>query len=165
MQRPNILWFLIAGSLALGCEEGPEPDFQPDPEEATSEAPATGGAAEGETARGAAEAAPDSVAARHILIQYQGSTRAGADITRSQDDARAKAEEILAEAKKEDADFAALAEEHSDGPSGPRGGDLGKFGRGRMAPAFEQAAFALEVGEVSGVVETPFGFHIIQRYE
>jgi hypothetical protein len=106
----------------------------------------------------------DTISARHILIQYQGSTRASADITRSRDEARAEAVRIARLAKAPGADFGALAREHSDGPTGPRGGDLGAFPRGPMHPAFESAAFDLEVDEVSDVVETPFGFHVIQRY-
>lgn len=106
----------------------------------------------------------EQVAARHILIQYRGATRAGPDITRSREEARAEAERIAELARADGADFAALAREHSDGPTGPSGGDLGSFGRGRMHPAFEAAAFGLEVGGVSDVVETPFGFHVIQRY-
>ncbi len=132
-------------------EAEPEPEARPEPPPAP---PAPAPAPAGET-----------VAARHILIQYQGSMRAGSDITRSKDEARAEAERIAGLARQPDADFAGLAREHSDGPTGPRGGDLGRFPRGPMHPAFEQAAFALEVGEVSGVVETPFGFHVIQRYQ
>ena len=75
-------------------------------------------------------------------------------------DVRAEAERILAEAVA-GADFADLAREHSTGPSGPSGGDLGWFGRGRMVAPFEEAAFALEVGEISGIVETEYGYHII----
>ena len=63
------------------------------------------------------------------------------------------------------ADFAKLAEQYSEGPSAPLGGDLGFFGPGTMVPAFEQAAFALEVGNVSEVVETQFGYHIIKLEE
>ncbi len=59
-------------------------------------------------------------------------------------------------------DFAALAREKSTGPSGPNGGDLGYFGKGRMVPQFEQAAFALEKGSYSGEpVQTQFGWHVI----
>ena len=61
-------------------------------------------------------------------------------------------------------DFAGLAQEYSDGPTGPRGGDLGMFPRGRMVPAFDNAVFALEVNGLSEIVETPFGYHVIQRY-
>lgn len=60
--------------------------------------------------------------------------------------------------------FEALAKEHSLCPSGKSGGDLGEFGRGAMVESFEEAAFALQVGEVSEPVRTQFGFHLIQRY-
>ena len=61
------------------------------------------------------------------------------------------------------ADFAALAKEHSSCPSGKQGGDLGEFGPGQMVPEFDKAVFSLEPGEISGVVETQFGYHIIKR--
>jgi hypothetical protein len=78
---------------------------------------------------------------------------------------RKKAEGILARVRARE-DFATLAKESSEDPgSAPKGGDLGTFGRGQMVPPFEQAAFALKPGEVSGVVETPFGFHIIKVTE
>jgi peptidyl-prolyl cis-trans isomerase C len=59
------------------------------------------------------------------------------------------------------ADFAELAAERSIGPSGPNGGQLGWFGAGMMVPSFEEATFALEVGEVSAPVQTQFGWHVI----
>lgn len=59
------------------------------------------------------------------------------------------------------ADFAELAAEHSTGPSGPNGGQLGWFTAGMMVPAFEEAVFALEVGEISPPVETRFGWHVV----
>jgi peptidyl-prolyl cis-trans isomerase C len=59
------------------------------------------------------------------------------------------------------ADFAELAREHSTGPSGPNGGQLGWFTAGMMVPSFEEAVFALEVGEVSPPVETRFGWHVV----
>lgn len=59
------------------------------------------------------------------------------------------------------AEFGALAREHSTGPSGPNGGDLGWFSEGMMVPPFEEAVLALEVGEVSEPVETQFGWHVI----
>jgi peptidyl-prolyl cis-trans isomerase C len=61
--------------------------------------------------------------------------------------------------------FAELAQSFSKCPSGKRGGDLGEFGRGRMVAPFDEAAFALQINEVSKPVRTRFGFHLIQRYE
>lgn len=63
------------------------------------------------------------------------------------------------------ADFATLAREHSTGPSGPNGGDLGWFGKGMMVPDFEAAVFALEPGQVSDPVKTQFGWHVVQLNE
>lgn len=106
----------------------------------------------------------EQVTASHILIQYEGAARAEG-ITRTREEALALAEEVARKAGAEGADFAALAREYSDGPSAEAGGQLGTFGHGAMVPAFEEAAFALEPGEVSGVVETPFGYHVILRQE
>ncbi len=102
--------------------------------------------------------------ARHILVQYAGSMRAPQTITRTKDEAMARAEEALGRARAGE-DFAALAREYSDGPSAGQGGDLGRFNKGVMTPEFDEATFACKVGEITGIVETPFGYHIIQRYE
>jgi len=72
-----------------------------------------------------------------------------------------RAEEVLEKARAGN-DFAELARQYSDGPSGPRGGDLGTFGKGAMVAEFDQSAFALEPGQVSDLVETRFGIHIIK---
>ena len=96
----------------------------------------------------------EQVRARHILV-------AGTDA-----ESKAKAEKILADIKA-GGDFASLAKEHSaDKSNADKGGDLGFFTRGKMVPEFETAAFTLaKAGDVSGVVETKFGFHIIQLQE
>jgi hypothetical protein len=77
-------------------------------------------------------------------------------------EARAKAERVLAEARSEGADFTEIATNESEGPSAGDGGELGEFGRGEMVPEFEEAAFALQPGEISDIVETQFGYHIIK---
>jgi parvulin-like peptidyl-prolyl isomerase len=71
-----------------------------------------------------------------------------------------EAETVLKELKS-GKPFADVAKERSIGPSAPNGGDLGTFGQGRMVPAFEKAAFALKVGEISEPVQTQFGYHVI----
>ena len=102
----------------------------------------------------------DSVHASHILIRTPEQADAAAKAK-----ARAQADDLLAQAKK-GADFAGLAKQFSQDPgSAPNGGDLGFFSKGQMVPAFEQAAFSLEPGQTSGVVETPFGYHIIRVSE
>ena len=102
----------------------------------------------------------DTVSASHILLMYAGSMRSTA--TRSQDDAKEQIAALKAEIDG-GADFAALAKEHSDCPSGADGGALGTFGKGQMVKEFEDATFAMDVGETSDVVETAFGYHLIQR--
>ena len=105
--------------------------------------------------------AAEQIGASHILIAYAGSERSEA--TRGKEEARKLAGELEVKAKAAGADFAALARANSDCPSKDKGGDLGTFEKGAMHPDFEAAAWALPVGKVSGVVETPFGFHIIKR--
>jgi len=101
--------------------------------------------------------APEEVRARHILIKLPPAADEKARAA-----ARTKAEDVLAKVKK-GGDFAKLAQDVSeDAGTAGKGGDLGLFSRGHMVPAFDTAAFALEPGAVSDVVETPFGFHIIK---
>ncbi|MBX3264849.1 MAG: peptidylprolyl isomerase [Labilithrix sp.] len=126
--------------------------------------PEEGGASSGMSAKGDS-AEPARIGARHVLIQWMGSERAPAAVVRSREQALSVAQEVLRRARNKE-DFARLAIEFSDEPgAGARGGSLGRFGHGQMVGAFEAAAFKLEVGQISDIVETPFGFHIIQRTE
>jgi peptidyl-prolyl cis-trans isomerase C len=75
--------------------------------------------------------------------------------------ARKKIESVQQKVKKGE-DFATLAKTYSEGPSGPRGGDLGYFKRGQMVKPFEEAAFRLKPNETSEIVETQFGYHLIK---
>ena len=108
---------------------------------------------------------PAEISARHLLVAYKGALRASPGIGRSRAEAQARAEEAQKQAAAGE-DFVALVKQYSDEPgAAERGGDLGKFDRQSMVPAFANAAFALKVGEVSSVVETQFGFHVIKRTE
>ncbi len=106
--------------------------------------------------------APARIAARHILVSYQGAVGAKPSLRRSRAEAQVQAQQLQGRLAAGE-DFSQLATAFSDDPSAARGGSLGAFGQGVMTPAFEEAAFRLAVGERSGVVETPFGFHLIQR--
>jgi peptidyl-prolyl cis-trans isomerase C len=122
-----------------------------DKDSAPSDAVAEGQARNNYKAKPERFQAPEQVQVRHILI-------AGTD-----GDARAQAEKILEELKA-GANFAQLAKERSaDTGSAAKGGDLGLFARGRMVPEFDEAAFALKKpGDLSSIVETKFGFHILK---
>ena len=100
----------------------------------------------------------EMIGARHILIQVP---KEATEEQKKQ--AREKIESVLKEIQA-GKDFSELAKTVSDCPSKTRGGDLGYFGKGQMVPAFENAAFALKDGEISPVVETQFGYHLIQVY-
>lgn len=100
------------------------------------------------------------IAARHVLVSYAGAWRSSA--TRTKEQARARAEEILKKLEG-GADFSALAREYGEDSTAARGGDLGVIAPGQMIPAFEEAAFALQPGQHSGIVETPYGFHVVLR--
>ncbi len=99
---------------------------------------------------------PEAMRASHILLK--------ADTPEAKTAAKTKAEDLLRQIKG-GADFAALAKQHSNDGSAANGGDLGFFPRGQMVKAFEDAAFALKAGDVSPLVETEFGYHIIKGAE
>jgi len=103
---------------------------------------------------------PEQIRASHILIKLDAAD-SSADPNAAKAKARATTEGLLRQIK-EGADFAELAKAHSVCPSAPGGGDLGFFPRGQTTPLFEKAAFELQVGQISGIVETEYGYHIIK---
>ncbi len=102
---------------------------------------------------------PEQIRASHILITVDAKAT---DADKKK--AKEKAESLLKQLKS-GADFAKLAQENSGCPSSKQGGDLGYFGKGQMVKPFEDAAIALKPGELSAVVETQFGYHIIKLIE
>ena len=103
------------------------------------------------------------ITASHILVSWDSCGLDG--VTRTQEEARALIDQIAADVAAGSITFADAAREYSDCPSGAEGGDLGAFGRGAMVQPFDEAAFALGVGEMSDVVQTQFGYHLILRTE
>lgn len=104
----------------------------------------------------------DQIRASHILINHADAPQANTQL--SAEDAMKQIETLKSDIEG-GTSFDQVAGEHSDCPSARQGGDLGSFGRGAMVPEFDQAAFDLEIGEMSEVVETVFGYHIIYRTE
>jgi len=109
---------------------------------------------------------PERIGAKHILIAYAGSDKPIVGATRSEAEARDLAEQVLREVRADGANWDEIAAKYTDEPGSKNtGGTLGTFGRGAMVPPFERAAFALKIGQVSEVVKSPFGFHVIKRVE
>ena len=102
---------------------------------------------------------PERIKASHILIKVdEGAPE------EEKNKARKKIREVQQKVQKGE-DFAELAKNYSEGPSAPRGGDLGFFGRGQMVKPFEEAAFGLKPNETSDIVETRFGYHLIKVFD
>ncbi|XYI00805.1 peptidylprolyl isomerase [Sorangium sp. So ce1128] len=111
-----------------------------------------------------AQAPREMFGAKHLLVMYKGSRRAPPTIERTKEEAQARATEAMKKAKADPSKFADLVKEYSDEPGADkRGGDLGKFPKGAMVPEFQAGLEKIKVGEVSDLVETPFGFHVILR--
>lgn len=153
----------ISGVLFLPAAGGAHTEAKA---EAASDKPATSAAArQMPSAMMSARPPQESISAQHLLVMHKEGQRAPKEITRTKDEAKARAEEAFKKLKA-GTDFDALVKEYTDEPgskdkSPP--GTLGSFTRGRMVKPFEDAAFALKPGETSPIVETAFGFHIIKR--
>lgn len=106
---------------------------------------------------------PKEVGARHILIMHTKSKERPENVKRIREEALKRATDCLRRVRAGE-DWNTLVKEYSDEPNADeRHGDIGVFPRGQMVKAFSDAAFELRVGQISEVVETPYGFHIIQR--
>jgi len=159
------LFLIVALSLAfaVGCaKKKSESDAE---QKKTEDAKTSTDETKSEEAASEETPGDAKLSASHILIMHKDSERAPKDVTRTKEQALALAKELLGKLNG-GADFAKLAEQHSDCPSKAQGGDLGTFPAQAMAPAFTQGVKALKVGEISKeLVETPFGYHIIKRHE
>ena len=166
MGRP--LFWLILLACASSCADLTEPAAttvvtappQPSAPAATAEA------APAPTPSAAPTPPPEEmVAASHVLVAYSGAMKASPAMKRTKEEAKQRAESIRARARKGE-HFAKLAATNSDDATVKQNhGSLGKFSRAQMVKPFADAAFALKPGEVSPLVETPFGFHVIKRTE
>jgi hypothetical protein len=167
-RRPPIRAWLGAAALApllfaVGCTaltSPPEPEAPPAQTAAADRQAPPPSPAPPTQPQGAQD---ERIGASHVLVAYKGSMRAAPTTVRSKDEARKRAEEVAQKARG-GGDFTALVKDYSDEPgAGARGGALGMFTRNSMVKPFSDAAFNLKPGEISGVVETDFGFHVIKR--
>lgn len=133
-------------------------------------APASSSTSAGTATTSSSTGKTTKATASHLLVKHRGSRRPSswkeANITRTKEEAIALLRGHLASinaASDKAAKFAELARQHSDCSSAHKGGDLGEFGPGKMQKSFEEATFALDVGEISDVIESDSGVHIILR--
>jgi len=159
------LWAVVTGCVVTTYEGPDEPPRVVVPPPPVSDAPPLEPSDPATQDLDAAGPSEPTVVARHLVVMYAGSRHAPPTVKRSKAEARARAQQALDRARAGE-DFATLVEEYSDEPgAAAREGRLPRFHRGDMVQEFSDAAFALEPGEISDVVETPFGFHVIERLE
>jgi hypothetical protein len=167
MRKVVLLAFLLVPAAVVACDgtltgigrenRPPETPLPPAPVESIASRDGGSGAGTGEPDE------PQSIVAQHLLVMYKGSKNAAKGVTRNKDEARLRAQEALDLIKKGQ-DFDQVVAAYTDEPGGAKKkGDLGRFSRDMMVRAFSDAAFALDVGQVSTVIESPFGFHVIRR--
>jgi NIMA-interacting peptidyl-prolyl cis-trans isomerase 1 len=164
----TLLLVLAGSALCVACSSPPPPKAQGEAKDAAPAAPATPAEkclalAGAQRERKANE--PDRVGVRHVLVKYKGAKNAADAISRSREEACLRALEARDKVLG-GADFDAIVTEYSDEPgAAERRGAMGTLERKELAPPFADAAFELSVGQMSDVVETDFGFHLILRSE
>lgn len=164
-----LLPLLLGSILSAACASAPPPKA---PGETQDAAPAAAPATPAEKCLALAGAQrerkpnePDKVGVRHILVKHKDAKNAAASITRSRDEACLRALEARDKVLG-GADFDAILTEYSDEPgAAARRGATGTLERKDFAPPFADAAFELSIGQMSDVVETDYGFHLILRNE
>lgn len=114
-------------------------------------------------ATASAAAAPEQIVCQHVLVGYKGAVKAKRGLVRTKEEAKARAGVVAGLAHDDPDGFDELVKKFSDDPSAERLGTTGLVRRADLVKPFADAAFALEIGQVTGAVETPFGFHVIKR--
>lgn len=154
------LLITVAASAACGRDEKSGP----------AKGTTTGGPAPSaapSAARSAAPEAPlpvpDQIVCQQVLVAYKGASKAPRGLSRTKDEARARVSVVAGLAKDSPDDFDDLVKKYSDDPSAERLGSTGLVKRGDLVKPFADAAFSLQIGQVVGPIETPFGFHVIKR--
>jgi peptidyl-prolyl cis-trans isomerase SurA len=160
-----LLVVALACGLPAGCGPRQENDRRgANDDHGADSKPRTGAEPDGNSTQAGGVLRDEEAAAAHILITYAGCPGAPPDITRTRTEAYDLALRVLMKVRERGADFAELARRYSEDPTAERtGGYLGIFHRGDMELEFDVAVFGLEENQVSGVVETRYGFHIIKR--
>jgi hypothetical protein len=158
---------LLLALPLLGCTDNPPPAPAASAVASVVAAPASAAPATSATPPPSAVAAPpvrEIAGAAQILVAYKGADLAAKEVTRTKDAAKKRAAEALEKITKSTLPFEEAAKKYSDDAgSKDLGGAIGNFERNAMPASFSTATFAMKVGEISEVVETPRGFHIIKR--
>ena len=152
-------WLVVAGALIVGCKDDASSKPQP-----VASAPSAAPPAEpAPRAKEAVPTAPEQIVCQHVLVGYKGAVKAKRGLTRTKDEAKARATVVAGLAHDDPDGFDELVKKFSDDPSSERLGSTGPVRRADLVKPFADAAFALDIGQVTGVVETTFGFHVIKR--
>ena len=155
-------WILVACATTLQCGGSAPCAAEPT---STAKSPADACLAIADIKRGQSPTEPAKITAQHLLVQYQGAKTARVHIVRFRDEACLRAMQARDELRA-GANFAEVVKKYSDEPGADRrGGSLGTIERKDVVPPFADAAFELLPREISDVVETEFGFHVIMRTE
>ncbi|TKC99093.1 peptidylprolyl isomerase [Polyangium fumosum] len=164
---PNIVLLFVATACCnAGTDSSPNaaPSESAAPPLPSAAAPSAPFASAAEAPAPAPTATRQIAGAAHILIAWKGAERAPKTVTRTKDEAKKRAGEVLAQVKDGKQTFEELVAKYTDDTvSKAANGAIGNFERNAMPPAFADATFAMEVGTISDVVETAQGYHIIKR--